>query len=119
MLECNLNNDGHLEGDIICLGGVTIGQSGIIEGTVKGDRVIVSGFLKGDIECNYMEILKGGRVEGSLLSANFTVENGGIFEGTSKIKEVSMLELEGEKPKIEEEKKVEQKEKTPKKREEK
>jgi len=102
-LECNLNIDGYLKGNISSTGGVTIGQSGRIEGTLVSERLIVSGLIKGEIECNSLEVLSGGRVEGNLLTANLIIEDGGIFEGISKRKDNGVLELKKEKVKKEKE----------------
>lgn len=96
-LECNLNIDGYLRGNIESTGGVTIGRSGRIEGTLTAERVVVSGIFKGDVECSTVEILSGGRVEGNVLTANLVIEDGGIFEGVSKRRDSGVLELKEEK----------------------
>lgn len=96
-LECNLNIDGCLVGNINSIGGVTIGKSGRIEGTLVAERLVVSGLFNGDLECNTVEILSGGRVEGNLLTANLVIEDGGIFEGISRRRESGALELKEEK----------------------
>ena len=100
-LECNLNIDGYLKGNIQSVGGITIGESGRIEGTLVSEKLIISGLIKGDIECTTVEILSGGRVEGNLLTANLIIEDGGVFEGISKRKDSGVLELKGEKEKQE------------------
>jgi len=102
-LECNLNIDGYLRGNIDSTGGVTIGRSGRIEGTLTAERVVVSGIFKGDVECSIVEILSGGRVEGNVLTANLVIEDGGIFEGVSKRRDSGVLELKEEKLKAEKE----------------
>lgn len=96
-LECNLNIDGCLVGNINSIGGVTIGKSGRIEGTLVAERLVVSGLFNGDLECNTVEILSGGRVEGNLLTANLVIEDGGIFEGISRRRDSGALELKEEK----------------------
>ncbi len=95
-LECNLNIDGFFKGNITSNGGVTIGKSGRIDGTILSEKLIVSGFIQGDVECNTLEILNGGRIEGNLLIANLIIEDGGIFEGISKRKDSGVLELKKE-----------------------
>ena len=100
-LECNLNIDGYLKGNIQSTGGVTIGEKGRIEGTLTAEKLIVSGLIKGDIECSAVEILSGGRVEGNLFTANLIIEDGGIFEGISKRKDSGILELKEEKAEVE------------------
>lgn len=92
-LECNLNIDGYFKGNISSTGGVTIGKSGRIEGKLVSERLIVSGLIQGDVECNSVEILNGGRIEGNLLTASLVIENGGMFEGISKRRDSGVLEL--------------------------
>ena len=82
-LESNLHIDGQIKGTILSEHDVSIGQSGRFEGNLKAERLLVSGFVEGVIDCASLEIVAEGRVFGELHSDDFVIEPGGHFLGRS------------------------------------
>lgn len=62
---------------------VSIGHTGRLEGDVKAERVLVSGYVEGCLDCASLEIVAQGRVYGELHSDDFVIEPGGQFLGQS------------------------------------
>jgi cytoskeletal protein CcmA (bactofilin family) len=85
-LEAKLHIDGEVEAFIKSNSDVIVSKSGFLKGKVNCKRFILSGKFEGEIECNVLEIMKNGFLKGSIVVNDFIVEEGGIFEGESKIK---------------------------------
>jgi cytoskeletal protein CcmA (bactofilin family) len=79
--------DGKLLGNIHSKSLVVIGKSGLIEGEIVSQKVIISGCLLGSAYCDEIEIKAGGKVIGQITSDVLTIERGSFFEGESKPKE--------------------------------
>lgn len=62
-----------------------IGKEGRIKGTVRASHVIVSGLLEGECESEIVEILSGGKISGSIISNDFSIDKGGYFAGESHV----------------------------------
>jgi len=58
----------------------------MIKGEVFAQRLLVSGEIMGNCDCQNIEILAGGKIIGDIMSANLIIESQGYFEGNSKIK---------------------------------
>ncbi|WP_200192469.1 polymer-forming cytoskeletal protein [Halorhodospira abdelmalekii] len=96
-LESNLHLDGQIKGTVISDHDVSIGRSGRFEGNIKAERLIVSGFVEGVIDCTCLEIVAEGRVFGELHSDDFVIEPGGQFLGESHPRrEVPLASLSNE-----------------------
>ncbi|MEA1917317.1 MAG: polymer-forming cytoskeletal protein [Campylobacterota bacterium] len=85
-LTCNLYVDGKFEGTIDSQKEINVGKSGHIKGEIKVDRLIVKGFVEGNIEADRVEIKAQGHLLGSVISSELVIESKGVFEGDSKIK---------------------------------
>ncbi|MEO1941591.1 MAG: polymer-forming cytoskeletal protein [Campylobacterales bacterium] len=82
-----LHIDGEVEGEIEAVGLVVIGKEGRVNSKMlKADKLSVSGYFEGNIDCNFIEILAGGRVIGKITTREIVIEPKGLFEGESKIK---------------------------------
>ena len=81
ILDGNLHVDGQVEGSIQAAQDVSIGFSGSVEATVKARRMVVCGYLKGNVECDHLEIVSGGTLIGNVNSDVFVVEPGAQFDG--------------------------------------
>jgi cytoskeletal protein CcmA (bactofilin family) len=95
IVDCNLHIDGVFEGSIDSKSVVTIGKSGIITGDIIASKVIISGNFTGVVESDTVEILPDGKIFGKVISSEFMIENKGIFEGESKIKNVQKNVIKG------------------------
>ena len=65
--------DGVLDGDII-LDSVSIGQTGVVNGSIKAKHVSIEGKLNGNISCNDLRITKSGKVSDRVHVQNLILE---------------------------------------------
>jgi len=94
-IVCNLHIDGEFEGSIKSKSFITIGKTGVVEGDISADKLIVSGKFMGGCECEAVEILPNGRVEGKVITKEFVIERAGIFVGQSILKGQTQADLIG------------------------
>ena len=85
-IECHIHIDGEFEGNINSTNTVLVGKSGVVNGNIMAQRVIVSGNFSGSIDSECIEIMPNGRVEGIIVCNELYIERKGIFIGESKIK---------------------------------
>lgn len=83
-LSGNLHVDGHVEGTIDSGNDVSVGASGSFEGDIRANRILVSGSVRGRVECEHLEIVATGKVLGEVSSKAFVIEPGGQFVGESR-----------------------------------
>jgi len=95
-IECNLHVDGVFNGNINSKAVVIIGKSGIINGDLVSNKLIISGLLKGSCSCEVVEILPDGVVSGNITTKEFVIERGGFFEGDCKFKDKSRFDKKEE-----------------------
>lgn len=81
--------DGEFEGNINSKNTVLIGKSGVVNGEIKAERVIVGGNFKGSVDSECIEILPNGKIDGIIICNELYIEKKGIFVGESKIKSTS------------------------------
>ena len=82
--EGNVHIDGRIEGQIDSASDVSIGAEGSFEGEIRAHRMVVSGYARGRIDCDSLEIVNKGRVLGEVSSRSFVIEPGGQFVGESR-----------------------------------
>jgi len=58
----------------------------VVNGEIVADKLLVSGKMDGNRDCENIEVLAGGKITGDIISSNLVIESNGFFEGTSKIK---------------------------------
>src|SRR4029453_3665132 len=76
--------DGTIEGSVESQGGVVVGESGVVRGSVRGTDVVIAGAVQGDVTCSgHLEILAKGKIEGDIDARSMRIETGGGFWGTS------------------------------------
>ncbi|MBI3534000.1 MAG: polymer-forming cytoskeletal protein [Deltaproteobacteria bacterium] len=79
---------GTISGDVIAKKGSTVilCETGVIEGNIQGDEVIIAGFIKGDISATSKIVLaSSGRVIGNIKTPSLSLEHGAYFEGNSQM----------------------------------
>ena len=86
-LEDSFHLDGSMEGDVRSEGDVSVGRSGEFAGDIRAQHVVVSGTVKGSIDCERLEIVTNGRVTGDVVSSELVIEAGARFSGSSRIKD--------------------------------
>ncbi len=63
---------------------MTISASGLVEGSIRCDCLIVNGRFVGKVYSKSLQILEHGYLEGEVSATEFTIEKGGVFLGSSK-----------------------------------
>jgi len=86
--------DGEVEGNILCEKIVTVGKKGRVKGTIKSDKIIVKGFVEGNIYGDTVELLSGGKITGEITYNEIMIEPKGMFEGTAKLKTGKIKKIE-------------------------
>lgn len=75
-----LQLDGSITGDLNC-GGVVMGESGAVKGTITADNVTVRGTVKGEIRARSVRLEKSAIVEGDVIHESLSVESGAKLTG--------------------------------------
>jgi cytoskeletal protein CcmA (bactofilin family) len=78
----DLHLDGALEGDLR-VGRLTIGESGLVAGTIQAETVEVRGRVMGTISARQVRLLATARVDGDINHTELSIEAGAHFEGRS------------------------------------
>jgi len=77
---------GNFEGEIFTNDILIIEDSGFVSGNILADVVIVSGKVVGDINAkNKIEIYKPAMIKGNLSAPSISMEEGVVFDGTTKM----------------------------------
>ena len=90
-LTCNLYVDGEFEGTINSKNEINVGKHGHVKGDVMAQRLVVQGYVEGRINAEKVEIKSGGRVNGTIESAELIIESKGVFEGNSIVKDIQAI----------------------------
>lgn len=80
-LDCDVQIDGQLLGNIRSKDVVTISQPGRVQGKVYASHVVIKGRVDGEIYAGQVEILQSGVLNGTIYSDNLSIEPGGRFTG--------------------------------------
>lgn len=87
-IEGNLRGDGELQADGTVRGDVSvarlsIGESGVIEGSVHAESVEVRGRVVGAITAKQVRLYASAHVDGDITHEQLTMEAGAFFQGRS------------------------------------
>src|ERR1700761_754961 len=87
-IEGNLRGEGELQADGTVRGDVSvarlsIGESGVIEGSVHAESVEVRGKVVGAITAKQVRLYASAHVDGDITHEQLTMEAGAFFEGRS------------------------------------
>jgi len=78
--------DGKVEGEIFHRGTLIVGETAVIKGKVEATTLILNGTLEGEVSTKErMEIHASGKLYGTIFTPIFVIQDGGIFEGNSKM----------------------------------
>ncbi|MBP7845257.1 MAG: polymer-forming cytoskeletal protein [Proteobacteria bacterium] len=78
--------DGSFSGEIFSRDTLVLGPDSRVRAKIEADVVIVAGHLEGDLlASSRVEIRSTGYVKGSISSPVLKIEEGGIFEGRTKM----------------------------------
>lgn len=76
-----LHVDGLVEGSISSIENVSIGRTGHVNGCIKAKNITVNGLLEGEVYCDHLHIIAGGRVVASVVSLEMTTDTNSQFIG--------------------------------------
>ncbi|MBL7130605.1 MAG: polymer-forming cytoskeletal protein [Candidatus Omnitrophica bacterium] len=78
----NLRIKGNFEGSLEVKGNLTIGDTAFVNAHIKGENIIISGRVKGDIDAeSKIELLNHAVVEGKIRTPRLIISDGAIFQG--------------------------------------
>lgn len=78
--------DGTIQGDIICQGNVTVGESGEVFGKVNGQSITIGGKVEGTINAKEKLMLESkADLKGDIFTKILVVEAGARFDGKSNM----------------------------------
>lgn len=78
--------DGTVLGDISSAKTVTIGATGMVEGNITGEDIIVAGKVKGSLTARGKISLEGtAQIEGDLNTTRLSISEGAVFRGLSNM----------------------------------
>ncbi len=77
--------DGNVQGDVRTAS-LTVGETGIINGSITADTVIVAGTVTGQIHARAVTLVRSSRVQGDIWHESLAIEAGARFEGGCKRK---------------------------------
>jgi cytoskeletal protein CcmA (bactofilin family) len=79
--------DGRFEGTIEVAGNVVIGEGARVVADITARNITVGGAIKGNISgTGRLEILSTGQVYGEIMVASVMIDEGGLFQGTSRMR---------------------------------
>ncbi|ALS25342.1 MULTISPECIES: bactofilin family protein [Paenibacillus] len=80
--------EGQLTGDILSEGDVTIGEKATVKSSISSRDITIAGIVHGNIKAKgKITITSKGELYGNISAPSFIIEEGGIFEGNSMMKE--------------------------------
>ena len=80
--EGTVTVEGHFTGDVASGGILIVGESGVVDGDISVDNVVVHGEVKGSINAKTrVELNKPAKVRGDIFTPNLVICEGVLFEG--------------------------------------
>jgi cytoskeletal protein CcmA (bactofilin family) len=78
--------EGQQTGDIDCTGDVIVGENGRVRSNISARDVVIAGHVQGNVSAKgKISVTSTGTLNGNILTLAFTIEEGGVFQGTSKM----------------------------------
>jgi len=79
--------DGSFRGEITSENTLIVGESGVIEATIRSNTIAISGTVTGDVHATTKVVLhKTARVAGNIETPSIVVEDGAVVNGQIKMK---------------------------------
>jgi cytoskeletal protein CcmA (bactofilin family) len=93
MSEASLRIEGQMNGDIECAGDITVGENAVVQSNISAHDVVIAGKVKGDVHTRgKLIVTHTGSLFGNIDVNSFIIQEGGIFQGTSMMKQVAPSE---------------------------
>lgn len=78
--EGEIQIDGHIDGDVRCKT-LSIGETGMIAGSVTADHLLVRGRIEGQIRAKMVSLTQTAQVMGDVFHETLCIESGAQLEG--------------------------------------
>ena len=84
----NIQVNGNVKGKIETKSDVLVGETALIDGSIKAKNVIVTGMIKGNTEVTEdLEIAPTGKIFGDVITKNLIIKKGSTFVGKTTMPE--------------------------------
>lgn len=83
--EGGVRIEGTVAGDIECKGDLTVGENGVAESNITARNVSIIGTVRGSVSAGKVVLYAKGRLYGDVVCSSLVIEEGALFEGTSKM----------------------------------
>lgn len=84
--QASLRVEGNINGDIECVGDVTIGENGVARSNIAARNVTIAGKVYGNVTAKgLLTITATGQLYGNTMTKSLVIAEGGIFQGQSKM----------------------------------
>jgi cytoskeletal protein CcmA (bactofilin family) len=84
--DAGVRIEGQITGDIECEGDVTVGEKGVVHSNILARNIIIAGTVNGNVHAkNKLSITSKGKLFGNMVASSLSIEEGSVFEGTSKM----------------------------------
>lgn len=87
--EGDVQIDGIIDGDICSLH-LTVGENAVVNGSIIGERVRISGTVNGEITARVVELSSTARVTGDVNHDSLSIEAGAYLQGLCKRVEINL-----------------------------
>jgi cytoskeletal protein CcmA (bactofilin family) len=78
--------DGTVHGDLSAAKTITIGATGVVEGNVSGEDIIVAGKVKGAVSARgRISLEASAQIEGDVTTGRLSIAEGAVFRGLSNM----------------------------------
>ncbi len=83
-----LRIDGRVQGEVVSDGDIVVGESAMLEASVNGRNIEVSGYIKGNVTASgCLNILVTGTVQGDVQVQSLQVADGAVFLGACAMRQ--------------------------------
>lgn len=84
---------GEFIGDVEVSSSLTVGDTGLVKGTIQADNVLVSGEVIGNVNAiQQLQITHTGRVVGDVFVGTIVMDEGAQLEGNCKMRQLTSQE---------------------------
>lgn len=84
--------EGKVIGDVDCGGDVTVGEKGNVQSNVIARNVMIAGEIHGNVTAKgKLTISAKGKLFGNILAGSLSIEEGGVFQGNSRMETASTV----------------------------
>ncbi|MDF2718880.1 MAG: cell shape determination protein CcmA [Paenibacillus sp.] len=84
--EAGIRIEGHITGNVESEGDVTVGENGSVKSNITARNVLIAGAVHGNIATKgSVRILSTGKLYGNTTTQSLIIEEGGLFQGNSRV----------------------------------